>query len=110
MEGSIKGDVVVVPFPYSDLSNAQKRPALVIADLNGDDIILCQIISQYLIDDYAISLNNSDFNYGSLNKVSNIRPNRIFTADKHIILKRVGNVKYEVFRHVADRIIDIIDH
>jgi mRNA interferase MazF len=42
----IKGDIVVVPFPFSDLSGAQKRPAWVLANLRGDDLILCQITSQ----------------------------------------------------------------
>ena len=42
----VKGDVVVVPFPFSNLTEAKKRPALVIAVLSGDDVILCQITSQ----------------------------------------------------------------
>jgi mRNA interferase MazF len=43
----VKGDVVVIPFPFSDLSGSKRRPALVLVDLPGDDIILCQITSQY---------------------------------------------------------------
>lgn len=39
----VKGDVVVVPFPFSDLTRAKRRPALVVAELEGDDLILCQI-------------------------------------------------------------------
>jgi len=35
----IKGDIVVVPFPFSDLSQSKRRPALVLADLEGDDLI-----------------------------------------------------------------------
>jgi mRNA interferase MazF len=46
----VKGDVVVVPFPFSDLTQAKRRPALVIATLAGDDLILCQITSQKIID------------------------------------------------------------
>jgi mRNA interferase MazF len=46
MERFVKGDIVVIPFPFSDLSGSKKRPALVLADLQGDDIILCQITSQ----------------------------------------------------------------
>ncbi|MCK4735836.1 MAG: hypothetical protein KAT65_25505 [Methanophagales archaeon] len=41
MERFVKGDVVVVPFPFSDLSSAKRRPALVIAELEGDDLSLC---------------------------------------------------------------------
>ncbi len=46
MEEFIKGDIVVIPFPFSDLSGRKKRPALVIADLVGEDIVLCQITSK----------------------------------------------------------------
>jgi mRNA interferase MazF len=43
MAGFVKGDVVVIPFPFSDLSGSKRRPALVLADLRGNDIILCQL-------------------------------------------------------------------
>ena len=41
MEEFVKGDVVIVPFPFSDLTQAKRRPALVIASLSGADVILC---------------------------------------------------------------------
>ena len=46
MERFVKGDVVVVPFPFSDLTAAKRRPALVITAFPGDDVILCQITSR----------------------------------------------------------------
>ena len=92
MAGFVKGDVVVIPFPFSDLSQAKRRPALVLAVLTGDDLILCQITSQQVQDQYAIALNHSDFEEGSLKQKSNIRPNRIFTADRNIILYKVGHL------------------
>jgi mRNA interferase MazF len=46
----VKGDVVVVPFPFSNLSQSKRRPALVIALLEGNDAILCQIISKTIKD------------------------------------------------------------
>ena len=52
----VKGDIVVVPFPFSDLSQSKRRPALVIAALDGDDLILCQITSQTVNDKYALTL------------------------------------------------------
>jgi mRNA interferase MazF len=85
MERFVKGDIVVLPFPYSDLTSSKKRPAMVLADLKGYDIILCQITSQFVKDNYAIALDPSDFKKGSLNKPSNIRPNRLFTAEKALL-------------------------
>ena len=108
MERFVKGDVVVLPFPYSDLSNSKRRPALVLADLKGDDIILCQITSQFVKDDYAICLDNSDFIKGSLNKPSNIRPNRLFTAEKGIISRKVGTIKPDLFDKVVEKLYGII--
>jgi mRNA interferase MazF len=90
MEKFVKGDVIVIPFPFSDLTATKKRPALVLADLKGDDIILCQITSKHIKDGYAVSLTKSEFISGSLPIDSYIRPNRIFTADKNIII----NVSY----------------
>ncbi len=81
---------------------------MVLSDLKGDDIILCQITSQFVKDDYAISLNDNDFLKGSLNKPSNIRPNRLFTAEKGIIIRRIGTVKSQMFDRVVRILFEII--
>jgi mRNA interferase MazF len=104
----VKGDVVVVPFPFSDLSNAKRRPALVLVDLKSNDLILVQITSQHIFDDYALSLSNDDFSMGSLNKQSNVRPNRIFTADQKIILYKVGSLREAKFNEVLNKTISIL--
>ena len=104
----IKGDVVVIPFPFSDLSEVKKRPAFVVNSLSGDDIILCQITSQAIKDKYSVSLKKIDFVSGGLSVNSNIRPNRIFTADKGIILYKVGNVKESKTKEVIQKIIEIV--
>ena len=104
----VKGDIVVVPFPFSDLTNSKRRPALVITELTGDDVILCQITSKNINDKYSIELNNNDFETGNLNQESNIRPNRIFTADSHIILYKVGSLKTNKTMDVINKIIEII--
>ena len=108
MERFVKGDIVVVPFPFSDLTYSKRRPALVISSLEGDDIILCQITSQAVKDKYAIQLCDQDFAEGGLKKQSNIRPNRIFTADRHIVLYKVGSLKREKVKEVIDKITELI--
>jgi mRNA interferase MazF len=104
----IKGDIVIVPFPFSDLTQTKRRPALVIATLQGNDLILCQITSQSVGDTYSIQLDNIDFNSGGLNQPSNIRPNRLFTADKQIILYNAGQVKHEKLTEVTNKIVEIM--
>ena len=63
----VRGDVVIVPFPFSDLTQSKRRPSLVVAALEGDDIILCQITSKTIKDSYSLSLNDSDFEAGGKN-------------------------------------------
>ena len=104
----VKGDVVIVPFPFSDLTQTKRRPALVIATLTGDDLILCQITSQNITDSYAVSMTNADLSTGGLNQNSNIRPNRLFTADKQIILYKAGQIKPEKLNQVIIKIISIL--
>jgi len=109
MEEFVKGDVVIVPFPFSDLTQAKRRPALVIASLAGEDVILCQITSQTIADRYAITLQSSDFSEGGLNQTSNIRPNRLFTADRGIILYKAGKLKPEKLSEAIAKIVEIIE-
>ncbi len=104
----VKGDVVVVPFPFSDLTQVKRRPALVITALEGDDVILCQITSQTIKDNYALSLDDKDFETGSLKQSSNVRPNRIFTVDSYIILYRVGSLKIEKLTEIIDKVVEVI--
>jgi len=108
LERFIAGDIVVVPFPFSDLSASKRRPALVLADLAGSDIILCQITTQFNKDQYAIELSNEDFETGSLKKNSNIRSSRIFTADKEIILYKVGSINALKFNEAIEKLQDLI--
>ncbi len=90
--GFEKGDVVVMHFPFSNLADSKKRPALVLANLNGTDRIVCQITTNATIDDYSITLDSRDFSHGSLSRASIIRPNKIFTADESIILYKAGRL------------------
>jgi len=108
MERFIKGDVVVIPFPFSDLTSLKRRPALVLADLEGEDIILCQITSKNLFDKYSIPLAESDFEQGSLHKNSNIRPNRLFTADKSLILKKIGRINPDKHQIVLLKLFNLL--
>ena len=108
MERFVKGDIVVIPFPFSDLSRNKKRPAFVIKDLPDNDILLCQITSKPNKDSFSIPLLKSDFKKGELPVESNIRVNKIFTADKKIIVHKAGTVKENYCEKIIDEIVKLI--
>ena len=83
---------------------------MVLTNLKGDDIILCQLTGQFVKDNYTITLDSSDLKKDSLDKPSNIRTNRLFTAEKSIITYKIGSIKLEVFEKVVDKLLEIIRH
>jgi hypothetical protein len=52
----VAGEGVVIPFPQTDLAVGKGRPPLVLVDLPGDDLILCQITTRHRSDDFSVSL------------------------------------------------------
>jgi mRNA interferase MazF len=109
MGGFVKGDVVVLPFPFSDLSANKRRPALVVAPVEGyDDLILCMITSSGARDKNAVAISSSDFESGGLPRESNMRPNRLFTAEGSIVLRRAGHLSTTKVQEVVQEIIQLI--
>ena len=105
MAAFTKGDVVIVPFPFSDLSNAKRRPALVVATLTRQNLILCMITSKSSNDQYVTAISNSDFLSGTLDRDSYVKANRVFTANETIIVYKAGTlVPGKVDKVIADLI------
>ena len=98
----VAGEIVVISFPRTD--SGKRRPALVIADLPGEDLILCQITSRAHSDAFSVPLTSSDFERGQLPQPGFIRPQRLFTVEHHIILHSVGKVTTEKFDEVFKRV------
>lgn len=102
------GDVVLLRFPFSDLSGVKIRPAAVLAVVDRDDFIACQITSQRKSDRFAVELTDSNFVEGGLRLTSFARPGKLFTADRRVVMKRVGrlrNAVRDVMREAAIRVI-----
>jgi len=102
------GAVVLVPFPFSDLSQAKLRPAIVLADAGRGDWILCQVTSKPYGDPKAVQLTDLDLVSGSLQVVSYARPGKLFTANRNLIVAQVAILKPELFKKVVEAIVDIL--
>jgi mRNA interferase MazF len=99
---------VLVPFPFSDLSEAKLRPALVLADSGRDDWILCQITSNPYADPRAVELKDADFDTGSLRVTSYARPGKLFTASSSLMVSEAGNLSQATLQSIVQAVIDLL--
>jgi mRNA interferase MazF len=97
-----------VPFPFSDLSRSKLRPAVVLADAGRGDWILCQITSKSYADLRAVSLDNADFQTGSLRVKSYARPGKLFTANQQLIMSQAGQLTATSFARVLDAVVALL--
>ena len=104
MERFVKGDIVVVLFPFSDLSGKKKRPALIAKSISGNDFILCQITHKSHENTEEIELKKNDLNDGKLSKDSFIRFSKLFTIDQSLIEYKIGSIKTGKFEKIIDKI------
>ena len=102
------GDVVIIPFPYSDLSKSKRRPALVLAEAGRGDLLLCQITSKQYGDLHALSLNETDFLYGGLKRESFIRGAKLFTANEALVLGVAGHLTYSKLSEVISQLVEML--
>lgn len=91
-----RGDIVLVPFPFTDLSSSKRRPALIVSpdsfNATNQDVVLVAITSQIGSDAQAIAVEAADFIDGKLPKISMIRIAKAFTIHSALIVKRICRV------------------
>lgn len=102
MVPSAAGAVVLVRFPFSDVSRSKLRPAVVLAEAGRGDWILCQITSNPYSDVRAVMLSDGSFRQGGLQRTSHPRPGKLFTANHDLMEAEVGFLKAEALRQVID--------
>ena len=104
--------IILIPFPYTDLSGAKKRPALVISSLDfnikSDDVICCLITSNPEDRQHSIKVNNKDMEEGYLEFESKIKPYRLFTIDKKLLYKILGRLNLTKSKAIIEEINKII--
>lgn len=108
MVPSTAGAVVMVSFPFSDLSQTKLRPAVVLAGAGRGDWVLCQITSNPYADTRAVLLENSSFSIGSLRVVSYARPGKLFTANESLITSEIGTLTGDIFERVLEAVVTLL--
>jgi len=91
--GYKRGDIVLVSFPFTDLTFAKRRPALVASpnifnELN-EDLILLAVTSQLSPFPHSIPVLSADCEEGTLPKESRVRLTKVFTLSSTLVLKKI---------------------
>lgn len=105
-------EIVLVPFPYSDLSSSKRRPVLILSNNEYNhrfrDIIVCVITSNLFKDEYSVVLDDDDLELGILPEKSVIKCHKLFTIEQSQVIKRFSVVKETKFEDVKNRILQLI--
>jgi mRNA interferase MazF len=89
------GQVVILPFPFSDPSRSKFRPALLLAEFGRGDWIARQITSNPFADSRAVEITDADFADGGLQRLSYPRPGKLFTAHQGLFAGNAGALHVE---------------
>ncbi|MBI2144443.1 type II toxin-antitoxin system PemK/MazF family toxin [Candidatus Woesearchaeota archaeon] len=107
-----QGDVVLVPFPFTDLSTMKQRPALVISkngyNIKTDDIITCGITSNLENSENSVLIEDADVAEGKLPLKSRIKVGKIFTLKQSLVIKKLTRIRLTAIEKVKAEMIKLI--
>lgn len=108
MERLVKGDIVIIDFPFSNLKDSKRRPVLVLKVPKGEDVIVNQITGSSYESDVEISIRNTDFSNGSLKRESFVRIDKIGSIEKTLIKYKIGSLKQEKFKEILNKVAEFL--
>lgn len=104
-------ELVLLPYPFSDLEGTKVRPALVISNdifnKKSADCIMVPLTTIIKEEPYSIVINQEDLSEGKLLKSSRIRVDKIFCVEKDLIIMRIGKINEDTFNIIKKEIMKI---
>ncbi len=107
-----QGDILLVPFPFTNLLAVKNRPVLVLSNdeynRKGADILTCGITSNLKDAQFSVLIDNTILIHGSLPVESRIKADKLFTLEKTIIIKKIGKINKETMKAVKEELIKVM--
>ena len=104
-------DVVLLPYPFTDLKGKKVRPALIVSNdfvnNKSKDCIMLPLTSVIKDEHYSIVINQDDLNSGQLIKPSRIKIDKIFTVEKRLIVMKIGTLSDNTFEKVKAELLNV---
>lgn len=108
-----QGEILLVPFPFSDQSGRKVRPVIVLSNNNfnehSEDVLVVGMTSNISKDSYTLNLDNRDLTSGKLITKCCIKVENILKIDNDLIIKKIGKIKEEKIDEIRKLLIHIIN-
>ncbi len=106
-----QGDIVLIPFPFTDLSATKKRPALIISNESFNkerNLILIAISTKIGMIKHSKPINQSNLQEGKLNKPSFLRFHNMFIGEKRLIIKKIAKINKNYLKEAKKQLANYI--
>lgn len=104
-------EIVLLPYPFSDLRGTKVRPALVVSNnrfnKKSDGCVMVPLTTVIKDELYSIVIQQSDMSSGKLLRSSRIRTDKIFCVEKNLITMKIGMVNDDSFGKVREEVLGI---
>ncbi len=109
----VQGDLVLLPYPFSNLEGVKVRPALVVSgnklNRKSNDCIMIPLTSVIRNEPFSIIINQENLSSGRLIKTSRIKADRIFCVDKSLVRIKIGHLNGNSFNEVIKNVLRVFD-
>lgn len=106
-----QGEVILIPFPFTDLGTSKQRPVLVMSKTSVNhtsrDFICCGITSNIQNSDRSILIDNNDLERGYLPKLSCVKLGVVFTLEKSLAIKSIGKIRENSLTKIKDEFLKL---
>ena len=103
------GELIGIPFPYSDLTTRKKRPVLVLTSTDSHGDFMGLAVTSVLTKDLAVAIDTKSMTYGHLPRSSWARCDKIFTLSETLVVRNYGTLKSAVFKEIKKKLCHYID-
>lgn len=103
-----QGEIVIIPFPFTDLSSIKQRPVLILSKENynnkTEDIIICGITSNPKAIEFSVIIDNNNLKEGQIPIKSKVKVDKIFTLNQQLVIKKVATLDKETLNQVLTKL------
>jgi mRNA interferase MazF len=102
------GEIVLIPFPYTDMSSKKVRPVFVVRDSVDEDVLVAPISTNVNRSKNDYLIGNEDYEGAPLPVTSCLRYEKLVTLSSGLVLKKVAALKTAVTSKIQNKIADFI--